>query len=225
VSGVEPGLRGALAAGVLASEAAHRDLLDSVVQAARAIFGARAASIMLYEEAAGELVFEAIAGEGAARLLGTRFPATQGIAGWVLASGQPAVIEDVASDPRFRRDVAERSGYVPKGLMAAPLEGREGPLGVIQVLDRPQRARFSVHEMELLDLFAAQAAVALEIVRAARQARELLVGLHEPGGGLARVVAALEGLDGPRRARAEALLAALADVIDDTREPPRAHPP
>ena len=60
-------------------------------------------------------------GEGEESLLGMRFPADHGIAGWVLATRTPLVIEDVRKDPRFATDVAEGTGYVPSGLMAAPL--------------------------------------------------------------------------------------------------------
>ena len=83
------------------------------------------------------------------------------------------MIEDVPSDPRFARDVAERTGYVPKGLMAVPLLHEERALGVLEVLDRPQDARFTLAEMDLLGLFANQAAIALDLLqrRAARRSR------------------------------------------------------
>ena len=55
--------------------------------------------------------------------------------------------------------------------MAVPLLDEERVLGVLQVLDRPQRERFSLQEMELLGLFANQAAIALTLLRTARQAR------------------------------------------------------
>jgi GAF domain-containing protein len=207
-------LRAALATGLLASEAAHRELLDSVVAVARAIFGARASSIMLHHPERGELVFEAVAGEGSGRLVGTGFPAGQGVAGWVLGSGQAIVLEDVEADPRFARDVAERSGYVPKGLMAAPLEGRDGVLGVLQVLDRPQRARFSLQEMDLLGLFAAQAAVALEIVQAARAGRRAVTADGAEGGAVARLAAALGALEPSERVRADAVLDAVAALLE-----------
>ena len=45
--------------------------------------------------------------------------------------------------------------------MAVPLLDDERVLGVLQVLDRPQRARFSLQEMELLGMFANQAAIAV----------------------------------------------------------------
>ena len=146
------------AADVLAAPEQHAALLRTVVEVARAIFGAEAASIMLYDEATDELVFEAVIGAGEQELLGKRIPAETGVAGWVLASQEPLVIEDVEHDPRFARDVAERSGYVPKGLMAAPLLQGESAIGVLSVLDRPRDARFTVAEMDLLALFASQAA-------------------------------------------------------------------
>ena len=59
-----------------------------------------------------------------------------------------------SNDPRFASDVAEDTGYVPKGLMAAPLLHEEGALGVLSVLDRPEQTLFSLQEMELLGLFA-----------------------------------------------------------------------
>jgi len=85
VSGEE--LRAAVAAAALGSEDLRRSLLGSIVEVARAILGARASSIVLLDEDAGELVFEAVAGEGES-LLGTRIPAARGIAGWVAQSGE-----------------------------------------------------------------------------------------------------------------------------------------
>ena len=114
-------LRSAVAAGVLGAEAHHRSLLQSIVEVARAIFGAKASSIFLLDEANDELVFEAVAGEGAGTLLGRRFPSSTGIAGWVLVTQQPLVLENVADDPRFGREAAESTGFVPKAVMAVPL--------------------------------------------------------------------------------------------------------
>ena len=62
----------AVAAGVLSAGDAHRALLNSVAETARAIFGAKAASIFLYDERTDELVFEAVAGSGADTLIGRR---------------------------------------------------------------------------------------------------------------------------------------------------------
>ena len=95
-------LRAAVAAGALGSEESYRALLQSIVEVARAIFGARASSIFLLDEDADELVFEAVAGEGADELIGHRFPSSTGIAGWVLVTRQPLVIEDLDERPALR---------------------------------------------------------------------------------------------------------------------------
>jgi GAF domain-containing protein len=216
-------LSSAVSAGVLASESAHRQLLTSVAETARAIFGARAASIFLYDEASDELVFEAVAGSGSDSLLGRRFPSSTGIAGWVLVTRQPLVIEDVTSDPRFAADVAADTGYVPKGIMAVPLLHEERSLGVLEVLDRPQRAAFTLAEMDLLGLFANQAAIALDLMARSRRARAALDG-SDPGlSAVAAIARHLDELEDDRQEAGRRLLQALADVLapGEEREPRR----
>jgi GAF domain-containing protein len=211
-------LRAAVAAGVLGAEESHRELLQSVVEVARAIFRSKASSIFLLDEAADELVFEAVAGEGAGELVGKRFPSSTGIAGWVLVTRQPLVIDDVTADRRFGRDVAESTGYVPKGLMAVPLLHEERSLGVLEVLDRPTDTRFTLKEMDLLGAFANQAAIALDLLQRARRARAALDGDGDAAL-LARVATKLEQRgddeddDDGSRAAAVQLLRALEQLL------------
>jgi GAF domain-containing protein len=206
-------LRAAVAAGVLAAEEEHLALLGAIVEVARAIFGARAASIFLLDEAADELVFEAVAGEGSDKLVGMRFPSSTGIAGWVLVTRQPLVLEDVAEDPRFARDAAEATGYVPQGLMAVPLLHGERALGVLEVLDRPQRSRFSLEEMDLLGLFANQAAIALSLLETTRHAKAALDDADSDVALVGRLAAAVDGLEGESRGAGLRLLAALEEIL------------
>lgn len=212
----EEDLRAAVAAGALAARQGHRPLLQAIVEVARAIFGARAASIMLLDEATAELVFEAVTGEGEDTLVGRRIPSGTGIAGWVAQSGQPLVVEDVARDPRFAVQEARRTGYVPKGLMAAPLLRQDRVLGVLNVLDRPERRRFSVAEMDLLGLFANQAAVALDLLLQARRIDALLAASGDELEAVAGLAARLDRLDDERRAAGIRLLGDLAEILDTT---------
>jgi len=197
---------------VLPAEQDFAELLRAIVVVARAIFGARASSIFLLDEEADGLVFAAVADPAEQHLVGRRMPSSQGIAGWVLSARTPLVLEDVRNDPRFSRDVAEQTGYVPKGLMAVPLLHGDEPLGVLQVLDRPERSTFSLAEMDLLGLFATQAAVALSLLRKARRARAALDGAADTArvGAVARAV---EGLEGSKREAGVELLEALARVL------------
>jgi GAF domain-containing protein len=208
-------LRAAVAAGVLASEEANRQLLQATVEVARGIFSARASSVFLYDETTDELVFEAVAGEGSETLIGQRIPSSTGIAGWVLVTRQPIVLEDVTQDPRWGgHEIAERSGYIPRGLMAVPLLHGEDPVGVLNVLDRPQEARFSLEEMELLGLFANQAAISLDLLRRARRAKAVLEDGDTDAVALARLAARLEALEAPRRKAGVELLTALEKLFE-----------
>ena len=94
--------------------------------------------MMLLDEEADELVFEAVVGEGEDTLIGQRFPAGTGIAGWVLVTRQPLVIEDVAPGPALRARRRRGHGLRPEGDDGVPLLHEERALGVLYVLDRPR---------------------------------------------------------------------------------------
>ena len=202
-----------IAAGLLPKDDLHRALLRSIVDVARAIFRARAASVFLLDAGADELIFEAVSGEGEESLVGRRFPSSTGIAGWVLVTGQSLVLDDVTADPRFASQAAESTGYVPKAIMAVPLVSGERTLGVLEVLDRPSGERFTMEEADLLGLFAVQAAVALDLLQRSRSARAVLAGGEGETPVLTRLAAALESAEGPDRATALELLGALERLL------------
>jgi GAF domain-containing protein len=206
-------LQAAVSAGVMSAESEHRALLQSIVEVARAIFSAKASSIFLHDEEADELVFEAVAGEGSDNLVGTRFPSSTGIAGWVLVTRQPLIIDDLEQDPRHSRETAQSTGYVPKAMMSVPLLHEERALGVLNVLDRSQQVEFSLGQMELLGLFASQAAIALDLLQRARHARAVLTESGGDAGVIARIASALEDLDEEQREPVLRLLGALDDVL------------
>ena len=60
--------------------------------------------------------------------------------------------------------------------MAVPLLVEERALGVLSVLDRPPDKKVRLSEVDLLGLFANQAAIALDLLQRARKARQALEG-------------------------------------------------
>jgi len=140
---------------------AHDALLTTAVALGQRIFGAGACSVALLEDDSEHLVFRAATGQGAQELLGLRIPVSTGIAGLTVSSGEPIAVDHVQRDPRFAREVAESTGYVPQTILAAPLETSEDVLGVIEVLDRTPVANRD--DLGLLSLLAHQLALALEL--------------------------------------------------------------
>ncbi len=153
----------------------NQELLESIVQAAARIFGAAAASIALVNERGGCLEFQVSYGAGSEQVRGLRIPLDQGIAGYVVMTGQPMAISNVQQDPRFARATAEKTGYVPRSILATPLVWRDRVIGVMEVLDKLAAPAFGMQDMELLGLFAQQAAIAISQSQQFEQLNDLIL--------------------------------------------------
>ena len=80
------------------------------------------------------------------------------------------------SDPRFDQGAAQRTGYVPRSIAAVPLVDDGATVGVLQVLDKRSTPTFTLRDMELLAVFARQAAAAIEASKVQRDTARLLRG-------------------------------------------------
>jgi GAF domain-containing protein len=159
-------------------------LLKSIVEAAGRIFGATAASILLVNEDEQVLEFKVAFGPSKLDLIGTKFPLDKGIAGYVVMTGQAIATSNVQQDPRFDQDFARSTGYVPNSILATPLLSDDRIIGVMEVLDKINAASFDMQDMELLGMFAQQAAMAIDQSQQIENIEEALVV------GLKRLVAA-----------------------------------
>ena len=161
----------------------EQKLLQSIVDATVSLFDAEASSIALYERDPDRLEYRVAAGEHGAGAVGLTMAPTEGIAGFVFSTGQGVSLSDVAADPRFDRAAAELTGYVPRSIAAVPLYDEEGTIGVLQVLDKRGSESFSLRDMELLAVFAAQATAAITATRvqsgSARLMRHILEHLGD----------------------------------------------
>jgi transcriptional regulator with GAF, ATPase, and Fis domain len=222
-------LRAALRAVALRAEAARRltppagtAVLASIVEATVALFGAEAASIALYDAAEDRLVFTVAAGEHGQEVVGLAIDPSQGVAGYVFATGQPMALADVAADARFGRTTAEQTGYLPRSLVAVPLLDDEGTIGVLEVLDKRGDAAFDLRDIELATVFARQATVAIRATRIERDTTQLLRSVvialaggaaDEPGGGPIDVEAIVGAATSELETDDDLALWALADEI------------
>jgi signal transduction protein with GAF and PtsI domain len=185
------------------TSAARTEVLTGIAAATRERLGAAACSVALLDGA--ELVFVAAAGAGAAEVIGLRIRLDRGIAGWVVASGNTVSIADAQSDARFDRDTAQRTGYLPTGILATPVDGDDGPVGVLEVLDHVADPR----DLQVAADAARQVALVLEIAAAAEQVDDVLAdpGLAE----LVALVHRLRDVDSAHRDLAARLLTAVLE--------------
>jgi GAF domain-containing protein len=140
------------------------DVLRHATGELRRLFDAEGSAVLLLDPATRELRFPVSSQrEGseatAAELAEVRFPAAQGLAGWVLQHGEAVAVDDVANDPRFYRGVDAVTGATTRTLLAAPMR-TEGPcIGVVEVMN-PAPGRSGREDVEFLDAVASDIAVA-----------------------------------------------------------------
>jgi signal transduction protein with GAF and PtsI domain len=149
-------------------------LLRSIVEATVELFDAEAASIALLEDG-DRLRFRVAAGPQGDGVVGVTVAVGEGIAGYVQQTGQPLAMSDVASDPRFGRETAARTGYIPRSILAVPLELGDQVLGVLEVLDKRGATGFDLDDLARAGVFARQAAVAIDVASVDRDVGRLLV--------------------------------------------------
>lgn len=153
-----------------AGEAVLRSIVDTTV----ALFQAEASSIALYDPAEDRLVFRVAAGEHGQGVVGLSVPPGEGLVGYVYTTGQALALSDVVNDARFGRTFAAQTEYVPRSIVAVPLLDGEGTIGVLEVLDKIDLSPFTLRDIELASVFAAQATVAIRSSRVERETAELL---------------------------------------------------
>ncbi|HZQ64706.1 MAG TPA: GAF domain-containing sensor histidine kinase [Gaiellaceae bacterium] len=156
----------------LAGETDLERLLGLVCRHVRELTDARLALIAL-PAPAGDLQVAAADGEGddAAGLLGTRLGRSESKSGRVLDRKQSARVDSVFEDPEVDQEEARRMG-IRTGLYV-PLVTRGNAIGIVAVHDkRGPDARFSDGDLRLTEIFAARAAVAVELSE--RVARDTL---------------------------------------------------
>lgn len=147
-------------------------LLHLVTQRARALVGASLASIaMPPSDDPSMLRIQAADGDRAADIIGQRFPIAGSISGEVMRSRHPLIIPDAASDPRAAQPVVALGNV--RAALFVPL-GTSG-IGTLAVGNAPGERSFGVEDVAVLEVFAAQTAVAIEYARVQQELKRLAV--------------------------------------------------
>ena len=146
-------------------------LLEDMKRHVPEVMGTERCSIMLLDEAARELVLNALdAHTGDLREF--RIPIDRGIAGWVASNGVGQIVNDVESDPRWFDGVARDVDFVTRSILCAPMRHGDRIVGVMQALNKRSGEPFTEQDLRLLTTLASQAAIAVENARLVRSLKE-----------------------------------------------------
>jgi HD-GYP domain-containing protein (c-di-GMP phosphodiesterase class II) len=144
-----------------------REVLAAALARAMELSEAQTGSIMLVDAASGRLHIALSKGLSEEVVQSTSLSEGEGIAGWVLASRQPLLIEDLAA----RTPSARRHGV--RSAVSVPIADDDGILGVLNVGSRSFPARFTESHMGSMELLGKQTAIALRNARAVVESRAL----------------------------------------------------
>jgi signal transduction histidine kinase len=154
----------------LLSGAEPGHVLTVLAARARQMSDADLVQVLLSEPSGESLRVEVAEGEGAEGLLGTAFEVSATLAGDVFTQGEPMSQADMQSAPYLDLPL-RRLGYGP-GLMV-PLGTSPNVRGVLALAKRSGRLPFSAADEQMIQAFAGQAAIALELAEARRDAERL----------------------------------------------------
>ena len=157
------------------------ELLEYVSGEVKQILEAEGALVIFLDEEKQELFFKAAAhddsvAEKLAKEL--RWPATMGVAGKVVRTGEPVIVDDVSIDPDFYPVVDLKAGFATRSLLDVPLRSRDRIIGVLCAMNK-KNGRFDLTDMELLNTLAGSVALSIEN---ARFSEELKLAYKEVSG-------------------------------------------
>ncbi len=146
-------------------------LIKHTLTIAIEVVGASAGSLQMHDAASDSLVFRYVVGADAQRLLGFSMPASQGISGRVFRSAKPDIVSNVGQTPDFNDAVDAQTGTVTQSMATVPIK-RPGasPIGVMQIVNFS--GDYDNYDLEVLELIAGQAAIAIDRARLEEQARK-----------------------------------------------------
>ncbi|MEW6348224.1 MAG: GAF domain-containing protein [Thermodesulfobacteriota bacterium] len=152
------------AAKALASTTDLDKLLSVIVSEVREDVECEGAAVVLYDEERDEFYWRTVQDKDA--LLSSakeaiRIPKDLGVVGWVTRTGEPALINDAATDPRIWRVVEDRSGFTTRNMICVPLKTRDKLVGVLYALNKCD-GLFTEEDVDILVALSGNVALALE---------------------------------------------------------------
>jgi PAS domain S-box-containing protein len=146
-------------------------VLEGILEEARAMLDADTGSVWLMDPETDELVCRQSAGPRDETIVGWRLPASEGLVGWVARTGRSLIVPDTLTDTRHFRGVDQQTGLSLRCILSVPLVVKQGVIGVLQVADSEANC-FQAPDLSLVEPLAAAAATAIMNARLYERAQQ-----------------------------------------------------
>ena len=140
-------------------------IFTHITDAVRRALGTEAISIGMIDTDTDEITFvDSILGPMFEDQPLVKLDPGQGIAGWVAANGQPAVVNNVQSDLRFYGGVDKSTGFETRSILCVPLLVEKRVIGVLEAINKRQ-GKFDDNDLRLVLAISGPLAVAIDNAR------------------------------------------------------------
>lgn len=151
-------------------------LLNRIVNAAADLTNAEEASILLYDETKGELIFNAATNEPLMK--GLVVPVGNSIAGWIVTNRESIIIGDVDQDERFYKNISQTVDVQTSSLLGVPMIAQDKVVGALEAINK-YAGDFTKEDEEMLMILGTQAAITIENARLFQQSDLISEFVHE----------------------------------------------
>ncbi|MFW6231819.1 MAG: sigma 54-interacting transcriptional regulator, partial [Spirochaetota bacterium] len=156
-----------------------RTLLTRILESATRLTDGEASSLLLVSPETERLYFEISLGSKGEEVQKFSLAKGEGIAGWVFEHNRSLIVNDVSSDPRFYGDIGKKVGFSTQRILAVPMRVRNECVGVIEIINKTSGKDFDEEDRLWLEVFANQAALAIQNAKSFEQARNEISSLQD----------------------------------------------
>ena len=142
-----------------------RSLLTRILESATRLSEGEASSLLLVNPENNKLYFEIALGSKGPEMQRFSLNMGEGIAGWVAERNTSLIVNDVENDERFFPDISRKIGFATNSILAVPMRVKDKCVGVIEIINKRDKSSFTNEDLQWLEIFATQAAIALQNAR------------------------------------------------------------
>ncbi|MCH8125763.1 GAF domain-containing sensor histidine kinase [candidate division KSB1 bacterium] len=139
------------------------EVISLAIEQLQSEINAEAVTVFLLTHSTDELTFWALKGAESVRLEGKKMPSNSGLVGWVIDKQESLLIANVKKDPRFFSDIDEEGNFCTTSIICTPLLVRgKKIIGAIQALNKEGEQSFCKTDLNFVEQFSHQVAMAIE---------------------------------------------------------------
>jgi putative nucleotidyltransferase with HDIG domain len=147
-------------------------LVKFIITSAAELLDCEAVSMLLYNYEKASLYFAESSTPDVKKLAETFVPLEGSLAGVIFTENKPLILNHVERDPRHYSSAARHVNFKTHSLLGVPMRFQDQIIGVLEALNKRKKRIFSQDDLEILQVIASQAAVAIQNAKLVRDLQD-----------------------------------------------------